>query len=148
MVNIAMLPKAYKEVLEILKYVPKADFEKIPKDIIENMENKKDTEYQYEVTKFKNFNEQEMLKETEAILAVFYRDYWASKEEKMAIRAREQEERRFWENEKSRKYSGKTTLFEKEEIVKIDNVEHALIEVKEDGFWKMIWNGIKNFFKK
>ncbi|MBQ8299157.1 MAG: hypothetical protein IJX99_04715 [Clostridia bacterium] len=89
MINIKLLPKAYTEVLEILKYVNKEDYEKIPRYIIENMEKEKDIEYQYSVTNFIDFNEQEMMKETEVILAVLFRDYWATKEQKMIIRAKE-----------------------------------------------------------
>ena len=87
MISEALFPKAYKEVLEILKYIPVDEYNKIPKEIIQNMEEKQDNEYQYMVTNFENFNEQPMLKETEAILSVFYRDYWATTEErKLQIR--------------------------------------------------------------
>lgn len=36
MINEALFPKAYKEVLEILKYIPADEYNKIPKEIIQN----------------------------------------------------------------------------------------------------------------
>ena len=37
--------KAYVEVLEILKYIPKEDLEKVPKDIMYTLEKCADKEY-------------------------------------------------------------------------------------------------------
>ena len=105
MINKEMLPKAYTEVLEILKHVPKSDYEKIPKYIIENMEKEKDISYKYEVTYIDDFSKQEMLKETEAILAVFYREYWTTEEQKKKIQEIEAIERKIAEEEKYKKYS-------------------------------------------
>lgn len=105
MINKELLPKAYTEVLEILKHVPKSDYEKIPKYIIENMEHEKDISYKYEVCYIDDFSRQEMLKETEAILAVFYRDYWTTEEQKKKIQEIELLERKIAEEEKIKKYS-------------------------------------------
>ena len=38
-------PKAYVEVLEILKYIPAEEKKKIPYDIIETLKNKADLNY-------------------------------------------------------------------------------------------------------
>ena len=107
MINKEMLPKAYTEVLEILKCVPKSDYEKIPKYIIENMEHEKDISYKYEVCYINDFLNQKMLKETEAILAVFYREYWATEEQKKKIQEIEILERKIAEEEKIKKYENK-----------------------------------------
>ena len=75
MIDKLLIPKAYVEVLEILKYIPEADYKKVPNEIIENMKINADKEYNYVVTHFENFFEQEMLKETE-------RD-WKKRKEKL-----------------------------------------------------------------
>ena len=107
MINKEMLPKAYVEVLEILKLISKDDYEKIPKYIIENMEKEKDISYKYEVSYINDFLNQKMLKETEAILAVFYRDYWTTEEQKKKIQEIELLERKIAEEEKIKKYENK-----------------------------------------
>lgn len=104
MINKEMLPKAYTEVLEILKLISRDDYEKIPKYIIENMEKEKDISYKYEVSYIDDFQKQKMLKETEAILAVFYREYWATEEQKKKIQEIEILERKIAEEEKIKKY--------------------------------------------
>lgn len=41
--------KAYTEVLKILKYMPKDDVSKIPVEILQMFENKKDNTYKFEI---------------------------------------------------------------------------------------------------
>lgn len=86
MINKTNLPKAYTEVLEILKLIPQSDYDKVPNYIIENMIKEKDTSYEYAITSIEDFEKQEMLEETIAILAVFFRDYWASDDQKKKIK--------------------------------------------------------------
>ena len=50
MINKNNYPKAYREVIEILKYIPLNDYNKIPKHIIEKMTREMDQNYQYSVT--------------------------------------------------------------------------------------------------
>ena len=77
-------PKAYKEVCEILKYMPKESVEKIPLEMRLLFERKLDIEYDFEIDEDKPFEEQQLLLETKAILANLYRDYWASKNIELA----------------------------------------------------------------
>ena len=71
-------PKAYKEVIEILNYVPKESVDKIPKTMIDTFKTKMDKEYDYTVDVNKSFEEQDILEETKAIFANIFRDYWAT----------------------------------------------------------------------
>ena len=94
MIDRKLFPKAYVEVLEIIKYIPKKEYDKIPQYILQNMENEKDVSYTYTVTYFDNFQEQRMLKETEAILAVFYRDYWSTPYQKERIKTKKKKRKK------------------------------------------------------
>lgn len=76
-------PKAYKEVYEILKNIPKEDLEKIPENVLKTIEEKKDDNYNFEFSG--NIENQELLKETRALLATIYKNYWANTEEKGLI---------------------------------------------------------------
>lgn len=148
MISEALFPKAYKEILEILKYIPVDEYNKIPKNIIKNMEKKQDKQYQYEVTNLENFNNQPMLRETEAILSVLYRDYWATAEEKKKIRDKEKSEIEVLEIEKRQKYNP-DDLFKKKINLNNENTvkDLSIIEVKESVIKRLI-SRIKKFLKR
>ena len=147
-------PKAYREVLEILKYIPRQEYDKIPKYIIENMEKEQDLQYSYEVTEFKNFEQQKMLKETEAILLVLFRKYWATEEQGKWIDEKERLEIIKIEQEISKSYKPLNEIFinEKNELKEkqIKNIiqENQLCKVEENTFLKGIMKKIKIFFKR
>ena len=84
--------KAYVEVLEILKYIPREDLEKVPKDIIYTLENCADKEYIFKINKSVPFEEQKLMEETEDILANFFRDYWATDFQREQILIKEKQD--------------------------------------------------------
>lgn len=149
MINEALFSKAYKEALEILKYIPVDEYNKIPKDIIQNMEEKQDNQYQYMVTNFENFNEQPMLKETEAILSVFYRDYWATSEEKKKIIEKEKNEIENLEVEKRQKYNPDDLFKNKQLKSGSTRIEKELPTVEQKtSIFQTLLNKIKKFLSK
>ncbi len=112
-------PKAYKEVIEILKYVPKESVDKIPQTIINTLNSKMDNTYNFSVDINKSFEEQELLEETKAILANIFRDYWATPYQKERIRAKERYDIEKSEEEKRAKYN--SDIFKIRESNKIKN---------------------------
>mgnify|MGYP004507142259 FL=1 len=149
MINEAVLPKAYKEVIEILKYVPEIDYNKIPKYLIEKFEKDAEKDYNYNVTEFEDFDKQPMLKETKAILAVIFRDYWATEEQREIIRSNEKFDIRKNEEAKRNEYNPDDIFAkrrEKDNIEeKIDN-NNSLVIVEETSILKKILKKIKKFF--
>lgn len=97
--------KAYKEVLQILKYMPKEDIEKVPKEIILTFETKMDKDYKFEIDANKSIEEQVLLEETKDILANLFRDYWATPKQKEKIIEKENQEKRIIEEGKRKKYN-------------------------------------------
>lgn len=147
-------PKAYKEVIEVLKYVPKESVDKIPQSMINTFEKEMDNKYEFSIDINKSFEEQELLDETKAIFANIFRDYWATPYQKERIQAKERYDRRKIEEEKSAKYNG--NIFKKKESTKIDNVvpkegningDNLPIEVKKEKFYEKIINFFKSLFK-
>ena len=61
--------KAYKEVVEILKFVSKENVDKIPKEMLDMFEEEQDKEYNFKVDTTKSFEEQLLLEETKAIFS-------------------------------------------------------------------------------
>ena len=144
MINKLLMSKAYVEVLEILKYIPTEDYNKIPNEILENMQLNADKEYKYVVTHFDNFQEQEMLKETETIVAILFRDYWATEEQRNKILEKEKYDLSLLEQEKREKYNPDDIFkkanknFEKPNIkIPENNTTTILSEYKESLFVKL-----------
>ena len=97
--------KAYKEIVEILKYVPKESVNKIPKEIRDMFETGQLKTYNFQIDTEKPFEEQEILEETKAILANIFRDYWATDYQKARIIEKENQDREEWERQKREKYN-------------------------------------------
>ena len=139
-------PKAYKEVIEVLKYVPKESVDKIPQTMLDTLNSKMDNNYNFSIDINKSFEEQELLEETKAIFANIFRDYWATPYQKERIQAKERYDWQKIEEEKKNNYN--YDIFKNNN--KINNkenksVENNLpIEVKKESFY----NKIISFFKK
>jgi len=144
-------PKAYKEIIEILKYVPEESVNKIPKEMRDMFEAKQLKTYTFQIDTEKTFEEQEILEETKAILANIFRDYWATDYQKAKIIEKENQDREELERQKREKYNPKDIF---NNIIINQNVQEQLseeynknlpMEVKES-FYKKIINFIKSLF--
>lgn len=135
--------KVFKELSEIFKYIPEEQMKKIPDEIIKRIEEKKDNEYNYEVIHIEDFQNQNMLKETRAILAVLYRDYWASEEERKEIKEQERIE---FINGKVELSNNNKEIFTKKDKKIEKEAENAIIVYKES-FIRKIIKKIMSFFK-
>lgn len=141
MIDKNKLPKAYKEVYEILKYIPEEDYKKIPKSMIKVIEKGMDKSYDFKVTEFEDFQKQEMLSETECILAIFYRDYWASEKERNRILVSEEQDRI-----NTYKIRYKDIKNQVDRVQPAWDENNSIIVVKDSFFTKIIQK-IKDFFK-
>ena len=133
-------PKAYKEVYEILKYVPKEDLSKIPQDLLKTIEYNMDKTYDYKIQENLEFEEQPMLNETKAILAVLYRDYWASEDEKARILEKQKYDIKKAEQKKKAEHSSEDLFLNRKQVKEQDQ---ELIIYKESWYMKF-----KNFMTK
>lgn len=97
------MSKAYREVYEILKYIPTSEKKKISSDLLKTIEKNMDMEYEFKITDIKNFEKQEVLPETKALLAVLYRDCWATPAEKSSILEKEKQEIQAYKIEQEKK---------------------------------------------
>ncbi len=139
---------AYKEVIEILKYVPDEDVAKIPEKKLVFYRKNMDKDYDYKIDKTKEFEEQEMLDITKAVLANIFRDYWATPYQRERILAKEKYDLEKLEEEKREKYNP-DDIFKnrKKEEVHIEENNNLPVEIKKERFFKKLINFIKNIFK-
>ena len=139
--------KAYKEVIEILKYIPQESVNKIPKTMLETFEKKMDKDYVFNVDINKSFEEQNLLEETKDIFAVIFRDYWATPYQRERIKAKEKYDRQKIEEEKANKYNPDDIFKNKEK----DNVgvnNNLPVEIKKENFFKKLISFIKKIIRK
>ena len=140
---------AFTEVYTILKHIEANDYEKIPSEIIEVIEENRNKEYEYEMNEDIDIFNQPMLPETKAILFNFFRDYWATPEQTAKIKQMQREDLLRIEEEKKKKYNN-TDIF-KNNNLNTNNQnqieEKALVEVKKDNLWTKIIKKIKTLFK-
>lgn len=79
-------PKAYKELYEILKNISSEDLSKIPKEVMRAIIDKKDDDYEFDFNG--DIDNSNLLEETRALLAVIYKNYWTTPEERRRIEAK------------------------------------------------------------
>ena len=132
-------PKAYKEVIEILNYVPRESVDKIPQTMIDTFKAKMDNDYDFKIDINKNFEEQNLLEETKAIFANIFRDYWATPYQKERIDLKEKIDRENIEQEKRKQYNP-DDIFKNRKNTKQEYQEakNNLIICKENKFKKLL----------
>lgn len=130
---------SYVEVLEILKHIPKEDYEKIPKEKIEFYKNNMDKDYVYIYDTFKP----KTLKKTDAILINLYKKYIAEDDEKKKIHQILKLNEIKAEQEKNKKFSSDNIFNNKYIEIENNNVNSlSKVEYKETVLKKII-NKIK-----
>ena len=139
-------PKAYKEVYEILKYIPEEYISKIPNDLLQTIEENMDKNYNFEVDISKNLEEQETLEETNAMISIIYKDYWADPERRKELNNIRLEQKKKIEQEKRDKYNT-NMIFEKKLENKKENFQMEIIKEKKTNFFTRFILKIKGFFR-
>lgn len=132
-------PKAYKEVIEILNYVPRESVDKIPQTMIDTFKAKMDNDYDFKIDINKNFEEQNLLEETKAIFANIFRDYWATPYQKERIELKEKIDRENIEQEKRKQYNPDDIFKNRKNTnQEYQEAKNNLIIYKENKFKKLL----------
>ena len=136
--------KAFREVYIILNKCSKEELNKIPKTFLEFIQKNMDMDYKSQIEFNENF-EKTVLEETLLILALIYRDYLISKEERQILL---QDEKRQLDELKESYNVENLFKKRKQEPEEYDiNIEKQLTVIKEEKWYKAILNKILNFFK-
>ena len=145
MVNVEY-ENAYKEIIEILKFIPSNYYDKIPKEKINLFESKANKEYEFTFNPNKTLEEQNVSKRAKAIIGLLYRDYWANKEQKEKIISFQNIQRQALEEEKREKYNP-DNIFKKTNVEKATE-EVAMVEVKEEKWYSKLFEFLKKILGK
>lgn len=142
---------ACAEVVRILDYIPYREYKKIPKDIILHYEKSANSNYNFEYDITCSLDEQNVSKTAKTIIAIFFRDYWATPEQRNKIYNYEKYENIKEEEAKNEKYKI-DDMFKKNENklienTKLNNEKNMPIIPKKQKIYKIIFEKILNFFK-
>ena len=144
---------AYTEVLDILKYISKEDYEKIPKSKIKVFEENSNKNYSFKYDVDKTLEEQNVSEIAKMIIAILCRDYRTTNEQRYIIikkqrEAREEQERqireRIEQNRKIKEDSLKVIDVSSDLDLDLDYSRGTNLEIyKEDNIFKRIISKIK-----
>lgn len=144
--------KACTEVCEILSYLNKDEYEKIPSNVIKAIEKSKSREYVFKINVNMKLKEQKLLEETKAILFNLYRDYLANPQQREEIIEMQNRERQKLEIEKRLKYNP-DKIFKKNDSENLDDKtvlkddSTNLAKIKKENIIVKILNKIKKLLK-
>ena len=128
--------KAYTEVLEIIKYLPKEEYDKIPKEKIEFFEKNKDPNYSFTINPEEDLATQNISREANAIIVVLYRDYFATEKQKEDLEQILELNQRKEDINKSIKYDPDKIFESKEEIKEEPKEEPKELEEYKETFFE------------
>lgn len=138
----------YAELSEILKMMEPEEVNKIPKKLLEVIEKEKSNTYIPNYDSKIELNSQSIKKETLAMLALLYINYWCEdeNEKKEYLKLIEKNEQKYRQQIREKtdiKYITRTQKIEKNNVP-----EQELAVVKNKSFIKNVIEKIKSFLKK
>lgn len=141
---------AFKEVYDILQNTEDELVEKIPDRFINFIKENMNVDYKTNIRKDIEIDKQKLLKETEAILSLIYRSYWATNEEKKEFAIKDELEHNENEERKKEEYQGKDIyeIFEKRKNINKVTLDNKLMVIEKESFIKKIFNKILSIIHK
>lgn len=135
---------AFKEVYEILQNTEDALVEKIPQKFITFLQSNMNRDYKTGIDNTIAIDKQSILPETENILSLIYRNYWATDEEKLEFANMDKQE------QKKQEFQVKNIdeIFEQRKKINNIAIDNNLMVIDEEGFIKRLFKKILKFFNK
>lgn len=150
---ISAYKKAYTEVIEIIKYFPKEEYDKIPLEKINYYKENMDKNYNFQIDPNIELEKQNISKEANAILVTLFNDYFATDRQKEVLNNLLKQNQQKLETQKYEEYNPNNLFMQSTikqqntETLQENQKETSLVEIKESFFTKFI-NFIKNIFKR
>lgn len=139
---------AFKEVYDILQNTEDELVEKIPDRFINFIKENMNVDYKTDIREDIEIDKQKLLKETEAILSLIYRSYWATNEEKKEFAIKDEQE--YKGKKEKEEYQGKDIyeIFEKRKNINKVTLDNNLMVIEKESFIKKIFNKILSIIHK
>lgn len=152
--NNSKYAKAYTEVLEIIKYLPRDEYSKIPRNLIEQYKNNMDKNYCFYINPEIALEKQNISKEALSIIIILFRDYFATDKQKeiLKILLRQNEEKK--DEERRERYNPDNIFTNKNKKInrildsnsQTQEKNTSLVEYRKQIWYRKIFNIIKSFF--
>jgi len=136
---------AFKEVYVILQNTEKGLVEKIPTKFIDFLQSNMNEDYQTSINKDIEIDKQLLLSETEDVLALIYRSYWTTDEEKIQFSKKDTTQLIKIEEEKRKQYKDISEIFEEKRKLNRVTINNDLMVIEKENFISKI---LKKIFKK
>ena len=141
--------KAYTEVLEILRYLPRNEYNKIATERIKFFESNKDTSYKFKIDPDIPLDKQNISIEANSIIILLFRDYFATENQKEKLNVILKQNEYKYQEDIRNKYNP-DNIFKDRKNKNLNVIENTNlpIEVKENNFFTKFITYIKNLFRK
>ena len=146
--------KCLVELEEVLNHLDGNDYNKIPNELIDAIKSNKDKTYEWKYDETKSLKEQELDRNTIAMLSYINSEYLLNEDEKELMKKIYDMNEQKAEEEKRKKYNP-DNLFENKQNNKMatneetsETEELSLVEIKEEKWYQKVISYIKNLFKK
>lgn len=147
--------EASAEINEILKYMPKEEVEKIPSKLKEFFKEVASKDYVTNINPDLPLDKQQIKEKTKDIIALIYRNYWCSEEERKELDQKLIENDRKFEEELREKYNpdnifknNVTTTKKEEPEIKEEKIEQSLVVQETEKWYQRFLDMVKRWFKK
>ena len=147
--------EASAEINEILKYLPKEEVEKIPSKLREFFKEVASKDYVTNINPDLPLDKQQIKEKTKDIIALIYRNYWCSEEERKELDQKLIENDKKFEEELREKYNpdnifknNVTTTKKEESEVKEAKIEQSLVPQETGKWYQRFLDMVKRWFKK
>ena len=148
--------EASAEINEILKYLPKEEVEKIPSKLREFFKEISSKDYVTNINPNIPLDKQQIKEKTKDIIALIYKNYWCSEEERKELDQKLIENDKKFEEELREKYNpdnifkNNVTTTNKEEVTeeKEEKIEQSLVPQETGKWYQRFLDMVKRWFKK
>lgn len=140
---------AYKEVLEIIKYLPKKDLYKIPKEKIEYFERNQNINHDFYFDISIPLEKQNISREANAIILNLYSDYFMSDKQKEKLMSILNSNEEKYQEKQKEKYN-LDNIFNNCKAINDEksDLRNLPVEVNKKSIFMKIIEYLKNFFIK
>ena len=147
--------EASAEINEIFKYLPKEEVEKIPSKLRDFFKEVSSKDYVTNINPNMPLDKQQIKEKTKDIIALIYRNYWCSEEERKELDQKLIENDKKFEEELREKYNpdnifknNVTTTKKEESEVKEEKIEQSLVPQETGKWYQRFLDMVKKWFKK
>ena len=146
MIKVENYPNAYKEVYVILNNMEESTVKSIPQDFMDMIKTKMNADYQFELQPDVDFQNQDLLRETKAILSYIFINYWATDEQKNRIDEVFKQDLK--KEEVVKEQYNSEDIFKNIRAEEKNKEETQLSENKKENIIRKLINKLKNLFKR